>query len=84
MKQSTNIILIVLVLILLGIIGLVLFKSLNLNVETTSKVIENNQVLGFDYNNYCEYDSEANTCLPADKCEFQTDNEGRKVCLGKY
>lgn len=84
MKQQTNIVLIVIVLILLVITGLALFKSLNLNVETTGKVIQNDQDKGFDLSNYCELDTEANTCLPASSCEFQRDSEGQKICLGKY
>jgi hypothetical protein len=66
--------------ILLLILGVLAYQ----NIKATGKVvfIPYDYDKGFDYTDYCEVDSEAMTCLPADKCEFQTDSEGRKVCLG--
>lgn len=79
MKIQTK--LIVITIILLLVLGFFAYK----NVKTTGSVILiNNYDKGFDYNDYCEYNSETDTCLPADKCEFQTDNDGTKICLGKY
>lgn len=80
MKISTKILIITIILIL--ILGLFAYK----NVKATGSVIliqdYETKDKGFDYNDYCE--ATEDTCLPADKCEFQTDSDGTKICLGKY
>lgn len=81
-KMKSKQILLIITIILLIVLGFFAYK----NIQTTGKVIliqeYEAKVVEFNSSDYCE--ATEDTCLPASSCEFQTDLEGRKVCLGKY
>lgn len=78
MKISTKLIIITIILVL--VLGFFAYK----NIKATGEVILINENKVSQNDSYCEYDDNTGVCGPVGICEFQTDSDGTKICLGKY
>jgi hypothetical protein len=81
MKSKTKLIILTIIILLFLGAGYYFFEK-TFHLKVNGEVTKNNQDEGFDYSNYCE--ATEDTCLPADKCEFQNNTDGTKICMGKY
>lgn len=78
MKTKTKLLLITIALLL--IIGILTYQ----NIKATGEIVLINENKVSQDGSYCEYNIITDICGPEGVCDFQTDNEGTKVCLGKY
>lgn len=72
-------ILLIITILLILILGIFAYR----NIKTTGEVVLTpfNYDKGFDNTSYCEI-NDTGACGPEGVCEFQTDIDGLKVCMG--